>query len=124
MGLMRNAHAFLPADLVWTSLSPAALRALGHLMESGRYEYQSDFARKYYGQGLIEGESKGRAEGRSEDRADSLRRLSPTAKQRRIIGCSDTDQLKRWFIRALAADSVEALFADGREPLSGTDGTV
>ena len=32
-------------------------------MESNKYEYRSDFARKYYGEGKAEGEAKGKAEG-------------------------------------------------------------
>lgn len=46
-------------DLVTSRLSAAARQALEDLMLKGNYEYQSDFARKYYGQGLAEGELKG-----------------------------------------------------------------
>jgi uncharacterized protein DUF4351 len=44
-------------DLVQQSLSEAARNALT-AMQPQKYEYQSDFARKYYGQGLAEGEAK------------------------------------------------------------------
>ena len=48
-------------DLVSTALSEAARRAL-RTMATFKYEYQSDFARKYYGQGKSEGRAEGRAE--------------------------------------------------------------
>lgn len=35
-------------------------------MISGKYEYRSEFAKRYYGQGLTEGQTKGRLEGRTE----------------------------------------------------------
>lgn len=35
-------------------------------MNLPKYEYKTEFARRYYGQGLTEGEAKGRAEGRAE----------------------------------------------------------
>lgn len=41
-------------DLIQNSLSEAARRAL-RTMNPAKYEYQSDFARKYYGQGKAEG---------------------------------------------------------------------
>lgn len=43
-------------DLVFYSLSEAARRALQSMLPF-KYEYQSDFARKYYGQGLAKGQA-------------------------------------------------------------------
>jgi hypothetical protein len=51
----------LYCDLILHSLSEAARRAFQD-MRAFKYEYQSDFARHYFG----EGEKKGRAEGRAE----------------------------------------------------------
>jgi hypothetical protein len=45
-------------DLIQNSLSEAARRAL-RTMNPAKYEYQSDFARKYYGQGKAEGRAEG-----------------------------------------------------------------
>jgi hypothetical protein len=53
-------------DLVLTSLSDAARREL-ITMDPAKYEYQSDFAKRYIGVG--------RAEGRAEGRAAILQRL-------------------------------------------------
>jgi Domain of unknown function (DUF4351) len=47
-------------DLVLNSLSEAARRAL-KTMNPAKYEYQSDFARRYVAQGCAEGERSGRA---------------------------------------------------------------
>jgi hypothetical protein len=48
-------------DLVATSLSEAARKAL-QSMDPAKYEYQSEFARRY----IAEGKAEGKAEGRSE----------------------------------------------------------
>jgi hypothetical protein len=47
-------------DLVLDSLSEAAQRELG-AMDPAKYVYRSDFAKRYYGQGLAEGRAEGRA---------------------------------------------------------------
>jgi predicted transposase YdaD len=51
-------------DVILMAL-PAAIRRILEARMQG-YEYQSDFARKYYGQGRKEGRQKGRKEGRHE----------------------------------------------------------
>jgi hypothetical protein len=51
----------LYCDLILHSLSEAARRAFQN-MRAFKYEYQSDFARHYFGQGLEKGVAKGRAE--------------------------------------------------------------
>ncbi|MCC6552453.1 MAG: hypothetical protein IT372_05445, partial [Polyangiaceae bacterium] len=90
-------------DLVLNSLNEAARRALEAMMKG--YEYQSDFAKKYYGQG--------RAEGRSEARAhDVLTVLRvrgvavPDAVREQILAQNDPDRLERWLERAAVADSI------------------
>jgi hypothetical protein len=49
-------------DLISISLSPNARGAFEATMNSLGYEYQSDFARRYYGQGKAEGKAEGRIE--------------------------------------------------------------
>jgi hypothetical protein len=68
--IARAAQAALPGlddkrsklyfDLVLHHLSEAARRAL-QAMDPAKYEYQSDFARRYVAEGRAEGEAKGRA---------------------------------------------------------------
>lgn len=48
-------------DLVWQSLGAAARKALQN-MDTGKYEYQSDFARRYVAEGEAKGEAKGKVE--------------------------------------------------------------
>ncbi|MGD9597525.1 MAG: DUF4351 domain-containing protein [Steroidobacteraceae bacterium] len=52
-------------DLVLASLSEAARREL-QTMDPAKYEYQSEFARRYVAQGRVEGKAEGKAEGRAE----------------------------------------------------------
>jgi hypothetical protein len=49
-------------DLILISLSQNAPEAFEATMNSLGYEYQSDFARRYYGQGNAEGKAEGRVE--------------------------------------------------------------
>ena len=53
-------------DLVLLSLSEHAPEAVEATMNSLGYEYQSDFARRYFGQGKAEGRTEGRLESRVE----------------------------------------------------------
>jgi hypothetical protein len=54
-------RAALYCDLILHSLSEAARRAFKN-MRAFNYEYQSDFARHYFGKGKVEGRAEGRAE--------------------------------------------------------------
>ena len=51
----------LYCDLVLHSLPEAARRAL-QAMDASKYEYQSEFARRYFGAGKAEGVAQGRVE--------------------------------------------------------------
>ncbi|MBI4705627.1 MAG: hypothetical protein HY744_31425 [Deltaproteobacteria bacterium] len=51
-----------------TSLGEAARQGLEAMMETGGYEYQSEFARRYVAQGRAEGRADGRAEGEAQGR--------------------------------------------------------
>jgi Domain of unknown function (DUF4351) len=55
----------LYCDLILHSLPEAARRALLE-MDASTYQYQSEFARRYFGQGKAEGMAEGRNEGRVE----------------------------------------------------------
>lgn len=98
-------RARLYFDLVGGSLNEAARTAFEALMR-GNYEYQTDFARKYYGQG--------RAEAAREDIYEVLDarglHLSPENRQS-IAACEDLAQLKAWLRAAVTATSVEQLLA-------------
>jgi hypothetical protein len=108
-------------DLVLSSLSGAARQALEKLMEKGKYEYQSDFARKYVAQGREEGREEGRQEGEAGALLEVLdaRGLEVDAQARqRILSCTDLATLKSWLRKAVRVQTVEELFgSDAREPV-------
>ena len=75
------------------------------------YEYQSDFARKYYGQGLAKGKAEGLAAGKAEAvvavlRARGLRVTKAQAVQ--VASCPDPAQLDRWLTEAVTAETTAA----------------
>jgi hypothetical protein len=67
-------RARLYFDLIHHSLSEAARRALREMLPAN-YEYQSDFARKYYGQGKTDGRAEGLAEGLAKGSRETLIKL-------------------------------------------------
>lgn len=100
-------------DYVASRLSVAARHTLEELMSAGTYEYQSDFARKYYGEGEAKGEAKGEARGEAKAILAFLtaRGLAVSEEVRgRITSCADLDQLETWVQRAATIDSAEELF--------------
>jgi hypothetical protein len=64
----------LYCDLILHSLSEAARRAFQN-MRAFKYEYQSDFARHYFGQGVEKGREKGLEKGMAQGRAELVLRL-------------------------------------------------
>ncbi len=78
-------------------------------MESKRYEYQSDFARRYFGAGKAEGMAEGRAEGKAELLVKQLRLrfggLSTEARER--VAAATNEELDRWAERILTAESLD-----------------
>jgi hypothetical protein len=109
-------------DLVINALGPAAKAALEELMNSGHYEYQSDFARKYVAQGRAEGKAEGEAKGKAEGEAKGeakgkaeavlavlgARNIDvPAATRERLLACTDLATLDRWLVVAVTASSVD-----------------
>ena len=77
-------------------------------MVSGKYEYQSDFARRYVAQGRAEGREAGEAAGRAHALLAVLaaRGLEvPEEVRARIVGCPDLARLDSWLARAVTARS-------------------
>lgn len=118
---LEDERALFYADLVWAALSAAARGALQALMRSGKYEYQSEFARKYFGagkaegraEGMAEGEAKGRAEGKAEGKAELLAKLMRLkfgplpARVRERLRRASPEELDRWAERILTAASID-----------------
>ena len=92
-------------------------------MDPAKYEYQSEFARRYVAQGRAEGKAEGKAEGRLEGRTDLVIRqltfrfgpLGDAARAR--IAAASIDDLDAIGVRLLISHSVqEALGPQGDRP--------
>ena len=86
-----------------------------------KYEYQSEYARRYFGQGLAEGKAEGLAEGKAEGLAvgkvgDILRVLEargfavPDEIAERVRACRDIPTLDAWLTKAVTLTDVRELF--------------
>ncbi|SEU21628.1 hypothetical protein [Stigmatella erecta] len=109
----------LYVDLTLSSLNEAARHALEALMQSGHYEYQSEFARKYLSQGREEGREEGLQEGERAALFEVLdaRGFAVDAETRQhILACTDPAQLKHWLRKAVTVSSVQALFEPDPPP--------
>jgi hypothetical protein len=97
-------HSRMYADVVLAAL-PEAARAHPEELMLTTYEYQSDFARRYFGAGKAEGEARAVLaflDARGVEVPDQVRE--------RIAGCTDLGQLDRWVRRAATASNVDELF--------------
>ncbi|WP_051022809.1 hypothetical protein [Nocardia pneumoniae] len=114
-------HVKMYYDLGVAALSKTARHRLEELMTSAfKYEYQSDFARKYV------------AQGRDEGRAEEAARLLLMALDARgitiadttraeIDRCTDLDQLESWARKAITAESENEVFS---QPEIQSEGSV
>ncbi|MGH3709310.1 MAG: hypothetical protein ACRDRQ_14680, partial [Pseudonocardiaceae bacterium] len=78
------------------------------------YEYQSDFARRYFSQGRTEGRAEGEARGEAKAVLAFLDARGITVSddvRARIAACTDLDQLDTWVRRAATATTSQDLFA-------------
>ena len=80
-------QARLYFDVIMMALPAAIRRILEARMQ--RYEYKSDFARKYYGQGVAEGLEKGLEKGRQEGRENGLRAAVVALARTKLAALSD-----------------------------------
>ena len=103
-------------DVVLAALTDAARTKLEEMMRPPGYEYQSDFARKYFGQGKAEG----KAEGATEAKHDAVlailaaRGIGLTDDDRaRINAQRDGAKLDAMIARAATARSVAEVLVDG-----------
>jgi hypothetical protein len=97
------------AVIVHRAEQVAARKFVEGLMALGTHEYKSDYVRQW----VAEGAAEAAAETRARDIIVAFRTrgipVSPEA-ERRILECSDVDQLSAWFPKSIIADSVEELF--------------
>ncbi len=100
-------------DLVAASLSEAARKAL-QAMDPAKYEFQSEFAKRY----IALGKAEGRAEGEAKGEAKMLLRLLtrrfgplPTAVRSRLDAASP-EQLDHWAERFVDATKLDDVFSE------------
>jgi hypothetical protein len=108
-------------DLAISAFGGAARSALEAFMQSGSYQYQSEFVRKLVAQGLEKGLEKGLRQGQQEGRLEGEHHalfkvlearglaVDDTAR-RRILACSELAQLDLWLGKAVTVQSVQELF--------------
>jgi hypothetical protein len=114
----RDDHARLFFDLILSALSDAKRAVLEAEMQTGKYEYKSDFARKYFDAGREEGREEGRLETlRTSLLAVAVRRVPALSDElrRRIAASSDVDRLTSTLVdvgAALDAAAIERLLAE------------
>jgi hypothetical protein len=99
-------RASLYADVVLTVLPAAAREYLEALMTTATPQYQSDFAKRYFGQG----EAQGKAQAVLAFLEARGLKISDEARDR-ISSCTDLDQLDAWVRHAVTVDKVDELFA-------------
>jgi len=96
-------------DIVLKALPTDIRKAIGNNEMLKNYEYQSDFARKYYGQGKAEGKAEGKVEGLRESALCVARMRVPELSAElvaRIESVADTEHLHK-LIQTLATASDE-----------------
>lgn len=100
-------------DLACQSVNDAARAALEAMMKG--YEYQSDFAKKYFGRGREEGRKEGEASGHARALLAVLEargiKVSKAARQR-VLACTDVAELERWVRRATVVKKTSELFEE------------
>jgi hypothetical protein len=114
-------------DILHAALPKAVRRRMEKLMRTGKYEYQSDFAKKYFARGEERGREQGREEGREQGREEGraagescalllvLRSRGievPAAAARRIEAERDDARFDAWIRRAATATSLDDVLTD------------
>jgi hypothetical protein len=108
-----DARGRLYTDVVFAFLNDAARRALEADMQLDKYEYQSEFARRFLAQGREEGREAGHVEalGAAILAVLEARGLAIDEHVRaRIIACRDPEQLRAWVAAAATVGASSALF--------------
>jgi hypothetical protein len=111
---LEDERALLYSDLIRTSLSDAARKALEALMATPQgYEFQSEFARKHDAIGQAKGVVLGQVKARAEAIISFLeaRGVPLSSEQReRILACADLELLGQWIRKAATISSAGELF--------------
>ena len=112
----------LYGDLVYKSIPEVVRRAL-QAMNPANYEFQSEFARRYFSLGEAKGQERGKVEGRAEGKAEgkaelvitlATRKFGPLAEQSLLrIRAASASELDQFAMRLLEAPTLDAMFREG-----------
>jgi hypothetical protein len=112
-------------DLALSAMSGAARKALEAMMRGSGYQYQTEFMREF-----VARSQQNRQEGRLEGERTAILKVLDTrgltvddAALKKILACTDPEQLERWISEAVVATSVQDLFKRKR-PAKATPRTV
>ncbi len=111
-GLDNDREAFY-LDFILAGLGEVARAALEMLMNKANYEYQSDFARKYFSEGKAEGQAQGQAQLLLKLLRFKGFTVAPELAAR-VESCQDLAQLDAWAERVLTATSLDDIFPASR----------
>ena len=101
-------------DLSMAAVSAATRARLEKMMQAKKYEYQTEFARKYHAKGIKEGIEEGIDKGIAIAilKVLSARGLAISEEAKaQITSCRDKAQLESWLEIAATAETAEALFS-------------
>jgi flagellar biosynthesis/type III secretory pathway protein FliH len=98
-------------DLAFASLSEAAKKAL-QAMDPAKYEFQTEFAKRYFSQGKRQGQAEGKAEGKAELVLNLLKlkfsKLNAATKRR--VEAASVEDLDQYAARILKAKTLDDVF--------------
>lgn len=94
-------------DMILSHLSEAA-RASLQTMDPSKYEYQSDFAKRYFSEGRAKGRAEGTATVLSKQLALRFGALDAATAER--LRAASAAELERWAEHILTASSLEEVF--------------
>ncbi len=100
-------------DYVWNTLSEPIQKAVEALMEAEQFQYKTEFARKYYGQGKARGEAQGEAKGKASSILVILAARGLTISDEirsRITSNTDNALFDEWLRRAATAKTAVEVF--------------
>jgi hypothetical protein len=107
------------ADIMDASLSDAVRAVVEELMRTEKYEYKSDFAKKYFAEGREQGLEQGLEQGEQKGRVAALLLVLESrdvvvdeGSMQRISAEHDAHRLEDWTRRAATATRIEDVFGE------------
>lgn len=99
-------------DWILRSVRRGLQKELIAMVQSGKYDFLSDYAKQYVAKGRAEGKAQGKAEGKAEMLLAFLRhrRFAITASVEAKVRAAPARDLERWLFRAANAKTLDEVF--------------